>query len=104
MLYRKLCLRNTISDLYISWDTRNPNPSSLRKKKFNIIYVIQNVVFFFFEKQTHTRERESDSNIKTHHNSTQKTWSLCCLRSIELYLLYLHSFCLEFLTNCDILR
>ena len=29
---------------------------------------------FFFEKQTHTRKREKDSNTKTHYNSTQKSW------------------------------
>ena len=40
MLYRQLCFRNTISNLYISWDTRNPNPSSLRKKiQYNLCYI-----------------------------------------------------------------
>ena len=32
------------------------------------------IIFFFFEKQTHThiRERKMGSNIKAHHNSTKK--------------------------------
>ena len=32
--------------------------------------------FFFFlrNKQIHTRENEMGSNIKAHHNSTQKSW------------------------------
>jgi len=40
-------------------------------KKFGILY---NIFFYFFiffwETNTHTREKEMGSNIKAHHNST----------------------------------
>ena len=36
--------------------------------------VVVDSFFFFFEKQTHTRERKKCFNIKIHHKSTQKPY------------------------------